>query len=302
VIEEYLAHLRAMRKSDATVSGYAGDLEQFLAFLGPREPTGVDRNLARAYVQHLSEEELAGSTIRRKVAAVSSFYAWMVDTERIRVNPFSGLSLPKVEHRLPRFARAEEVEALIDALDDSALGLRNRAILDLLFSAGLRVGELASLRVGQVDLERREIRIIGKGNRERVAIFGEEGEASLRAYLTRGRPRLARGRGLSLFVNYRGGAMSDTAIQAMVGELSEAVLGRRLTPHAFRHGCATEMRNGGAQLADVALLLGHVDVRTTEIYDHIALDSLHRAYKESHPRARTADPLRFVSNSIEDIA
>ena len=279
----YLARLEDQRGlSPNTVAAYRRDLGQFFAFVageGAGRPADVDRRTARRYLAHLDEEGYSRRSVARKASAVRAFYADGGRRGDIEVNPFEGISRPKLGRPLPHALPTRAVIAGIESIEtDTPLGLRDRAILDVLYSTGLRISELASMTVADVggDL----LTVTGKGEKTRRVPVGRPARDAMTRYLESGRPSLASGvAGSALWVGARGGRLDQRGIRRVVR--------KRLAtfPHALRHSFATHLLEGGADLRSVQDLLGHTDLATTQIYTAVSRQHLRGTYDRSHPRA-----------------
>ncbi len=270
--------------SPHTVAAYRADLEAFGAFLSEQglEPEQVDRAVARAFLRRLQDAHLAPSSIARKLAALRSFYAFLVRAGHLESHPLRGLGTPKQPRRLPRSLSVDETVALLTAPDlRTPQGLRDRAILELLYASGLRVGELVRIDLDDIDWGRHEVRVVGKGGRTRLALAGVPALRALRAYVRFGRPLLARDSSdRALFLNRLGGRLSDRSVRALVSMYARLVgLEGKVTPHTLRHTFATHLLEGGADLRIVQELLGHARLTTTERYTHVSLRHLREVYR-----------------------
>ncbi len=274
--------------SPHTLIAYRRDLEQFAAFL---EEEGcswkdVDRSVARRYLAHLQRRELAPTSIARKLAALRAFYAYLVRRGILPTHPLRGLGTPKQPYRLPRYLSVDETVALIQAPDlSTSQGVRDRAILELLYSSGLRVGELVQLDLGDIQWGQEEVRVHGKGGHWRMAIVGKPALHALRRYLTRARPDLLKDQvNSALFLNRRGGRLTDRSVRTIVSEYAEMVgLEGNVTPHTLRHTFATHLLEGGADLRIVQELLGHARLTTTQRYTHVSQGHLREQYAKIFP-------------------
>jgi site-specific recombinase XerD len=278
LLSRYLEELAARRNlSSYTLRNYALDLRGFFAYLEGEstDVLAVDRHVVRGYLATLLEEGVAPASISRKVSTFRGFYRHLRASGAIDTDPLLGVRGPKREHRLPGFLSQEEVTSLVTSPDtDTPQGLRDRAILELLYASGLRVSEVAGLNMLDIDLDGRCLRARGKGGRERTVLMGRPASRALENYLREGRPRLARGAQEALFLNRDGGRLSQRAVQSAVRKYSLAAgLGRRAHPHLLRHTFATHMLDGGADLRVVQELLGHASPNTTQIYLHVTEES-----------------------------
>jgi site-specific recombinase XerD len=278
-LEGYLAHLRDVRRrSTHTIRNYRTDLVDFLAFLAERGVRYLDagRGDGRAYLAEQRTRAVADASIKRRATTVRAFYGWL-DSDGVALGARPGDSIlrlryPKATRRLPHFLSTTETAAVLDAPDaDTPAGLRDRAMLELLYGAGLRVSELAGVDVRDLDMVNRLVTVTGKGDRERVCLFGEPARAALRRYVEHGRPRLVTGAQPALFVNRGGGRLSTRSIQNVVRRSgTQAGILRGVHPHLLRHTFATHMLEGEADLRVVQHLLGHSSVNTTQIYTSVA--------------------------------
>lgn len=294
-IDEYLAHLSLERgASPHTVAAYRRDLEGYAHMLRAGGVTGVERvtrDDVTAYISGLRTSGLAPSTIERKVAAVKGFHRFLVREGVTENHPTSRLPLPKVPQHVPRVISIEQADALLgQAFPDTPAGLRDRAMLEVLYGCGLRVSELTGLDLLDADLESGFVRVVGKGRKERVVPMGGLAVHALRAYLSAGRGSLVRGApslsGSALFLNARGARISRQSVFAIVRRLGAAVGLEDLHPHTLRHSYATHLLEGGADLRTLQELLGHSDISTTQIYTHVDLRHIREEYLSTHPRAR----------------
>ncbi len=300
-LEEYLQALEVGRGySSHTIAAYRQDLEQFAAFLEEegRPWLQVDRPAVRRFLARLQERGLSPATIARKVAVLRSFYGYLVRRGILPTHPLRALGTPKVPSRLPRFLTVEETVALLMAPDlRTPQGLRDRAILELLYASGLRVGELVALNLGDVDWGRREVHVRGKGGRERLALLGRPALRALRAYVYQGRPLLV-GQGRpqahpdaeALFLNRWGRRLSDRSVRTLVSEYARQVGLEDVTPHTLRHTFATHLLEGGADLRIVQELLGHARLTTTQRYTHVTQTHLREVYGRIFPLPNSGEP------------
>ncbi|MBW3623234.1 MAG: tyrosine recombinase XerC [Armatimonadetes bacterium] len=291
-VDSFLDHLRATRNaSPHTLRAYASDLRGFVEFLKVEAPQGdLDYRVVRRFLAHLQKQGCAKRTVARKMAALRAFYRYRRGHDPDSTDPTVGLSSPKLDRRLPRPLAPDEVKALLNAPDLSKPeGLRDRAILELLYASGLRASELCSLNVGDIHTQAGEVRVLGKGSKERVTLVGIPALDALNAYVDRGRSELAQKSGkptTALFLNSRGNRLSDRSLRGIVYKWIEragAIAG--VSPHTLRHSFATHMLEGGADLRTVQELLGHASVATTQIYTHVSRKRLKEVYDRAFPRA-----------------
>jgi integrase/recombinase XerC len=275
--------------SPHTLAAYRRDLGRFLRFLREQGATswaGLTTPLARRYVGHL-DRRYARRSVARHLSALRTMYRFLYREGRISQNPFTLIKAPRQPRRLPKVLSREEVAAVLGAPDTATpLGLRDRALLEVLYATGLRVGELVALQRREVT-DSDELRVLGKGRRERVVLMGAPAREALAEYLRTGRSRLVRGRDPGvLFLNARGGPLTDRGVRVVIDRhIRAAAAGRRISPHVLRHTFATHLLDGGADLRTVQELLGHASLTTTQIYTHVSRDWLKRVYDQAHPRA-----------------
>ena len=276
LLAAYLGMLAAERNRSAyTLRNYASDLRHFFAFLAADQIDllTADRHVVRSYLASLMEAQVAPASIARKVSTLRSFYRFLIQTERVETNPCEGMRGPKRERRLPNFLSEEEVSALVAAPEsDKPSGLRNRALLELLYAAGVRVSEVFNLNTADLDLSDAggALRVLGKGNKQRMVLVGRPAARALQRYLREGRPQLAKRGEEALFLNRDGERLSVRAVQGIVRRSALACgLDRRTYPHLLRHTFATHMLDGGADLRIVQELMGHASANTTQVYLHV---------------------------------
>jgi integrase/recombinase XerD len=286
-VESFLA-LSTARLAPRTVEAYRRDLAAFAAWLGASPARATPAELA-AYVAQLRADGLAPTTIARRVAALRSFYRHQVLLGARPDNPAAELDLPRRRRALPRTLSPGEAERLIEAAAGTTPRLlRDRALVELLYGAGLRVSEAVGLERASVDLEKRLVRCIGKGSKERVVPIGREAAEALRRYLARGRPYLDKRHRPELFLNAKGGGLTRAGAFLILRRLA-ATAGLepgRVHPHLLRHSFATHLLEGGADLRSVQEMLGHADLATTELYTHVSDRRRRELYFQAHPHAR----------------
>jgi integrase/recombinase XerD len=288
-LEGFLA-LLAARRSERTLDAYRRDLRRLSAAVGKPLADATAHDLER-YTAGLRAEGLSAATIARRTASARSFYRHLQLLGARADNPAAELALPRRTRRLPRTLSPGEAERLVDAATGvEPRTLRDRALVELLYGAGLRVSEAVGLDRTGVDLDDRIVRVVGKGGKERIVPIGEPAAEALRRYLARGRPYLDRRHRSELFLNARGGGLTRSGVFLVLRRLAE-VAGldpTRVHPHLLRHSFATHLLEGGADLRSVQEMLGHADLSTTELYTHVS-DSRRRAlYYQAHPHAQTA--------------
>ena len=293
IFDRYIQYLEAERNaSPYTVRNYRADLADFFKFLKGKGLTllnEVDRHVLRDYLSHLVERGIVKASIARKLSAIRSFFRYLVREEIIAKNPLEQVSSPKLDKRLPSFLTKEEMERLLGAPDLSTpLGQRDQALLELLYASGLRVSELVSLTLKQIDLESNEIRVWGKGSKERVVLMGAPAARALKDYLEHGRLQLlGEKKSKALFLNRYGQPLPGRSVQRLLHEhAKKAGIGKRVHPHMLRHTFATHLLDGGADLRVVQELLGHARLSSTQIYTHVTKGQARKVYLAAHPLAR----------------
>ena len=286
-VDGFLA-LLATRRAPRTVDAYRRDLAQLARFLGASPATATTEDLER-YLAELRAAGLSAATIARRVAAVRSFFRHQQLLGTRDDNPGAELDLPRRRRKLPRTLSPGEAERLIDAAAGAhPRDLRDRALVELLYGAGLRVTEAVSLDKGGVDLDGRLVRCVGKGSKERIVPIGRQGAESLRRYLARGRPQLDRRHRPELFLNAHGGPLTRAGAFLILRRLAAkaGLEPGRVHPHLLRHSFATHLLEGGADLRSVQEMLGHADLATTELYTHVSDRRRRELYYQAHPHGR----------------
>jgi integrase/recombinase XerD len=291
-ISLFLTHVKVEKGLSAnTVVAYQRDLAKFNVFAQKRKLTleGVNRDDLVDFLAGMYREKLESRTVARHLVTLRNFFRFSQIQELITTDPSLNLESPKIRRNLPGYLRLEEVERLLVQPDTkTALGLRDRAMLEVLYSSGLRVSELIGLRVTDLDAKVGCIRCIGKGDKERIVPAGRKALGIAEKYLRDARPKLL-GKGVStqaLFVNRRGKSLSRVGVWKILSSYGRrAGLRVALTPHMLRHSFATHLLERGADLRSVQLMLGHADISTTQIYTHVVEERLKQIYKAHHPRA-----------------
>lgn len=294
-LADFLRHLGLEKNASAyTVKSYREDLTQALNFFRERagaavRPDQVNTRLLRNFVAWLHEQGYARSTISRRIAAVRSWCRFMCRQGMMDKNPADGLRGPKLDRKLPHFLNRSDIDRLLAAPNsDNGLALRDRAILETLYSAGLRVSELVGLELGDLDLSSGVATVRGKGRRERLALIGNEARRAIGVWLE-ARSVLLEGigrRSESIFLNKNGTRLSTRSVgRLLVKYLRKTGLDPRTTPHTLRHTFATHLLDAGADIRGVQELLGHKNLTTTQIYTHVSTQRLQDSYRKAHPRA-----------------
>lgn len=294
-IEAYLDHLaRVRRLAASTVRAYRADLDDLADSAGANRPLdAVDLETLREWLWRARTRGDARSTLARRTSSVRGFFAWALDQGFVPADPSLRLVSPKRGRTLPKVATADTVREVLDAAraraaGGDALALRDHAVLELLYAAGLRVAELCGLDIDDIDLDRATVRVLGKGSKERVVPFGAPARNALEAYLVRGRPRLTADRTVAgaVFLGARGGRLVPRAVYDVVSrDLAPTLATTGVGAHTLRHSAATHLLDGGADLRAVQELLGHASLGTTQIYTHVSTERLAATYRQAHPRA-----------------
>lgn len=297
-LEEWERHLADERAvSRHTRRAYVDDVGRFLAFLtgfagadpARIDPRDVDALAVRSWLASLRADGLARTSIVRRLSALRTFFGFLEREGLVDGNPARGVATPRTERNLPVTLSVAEAAAVVEAPPpDTELGIRDRALLELLYATGLRVSELVGLSLPDVDLPGRQVRTIGKGRRERIIPFGEKAAEALAAWLPARLALLAgrRARGEPLFLNARGGRLTDRSVRrVLLSALSAAEVPRHASPHALRHSFATHLLAAGADLRTIQELLGHASLATTQRYTHLDVERLMEVYRKAHPKA-----------------
>ena len=302
LVEQYLDHLRYERNASVhTVRNYSRDLAEFCGYFARTDARGrtyhpeltqFDALSIREFLGFLYGHGLAKQTISRKISALRSFFRFLLKLQLLSVNPAAAVSLPRLPKRNPGCLEVAQVEALLEAPDgDTRAGVRDRALLELLYATGVRVSELVGLNLDDLGLTERLLRVRGKGKKERQVPFGEKaGEALARWLQLRPLVQAGRARGTgatrALFLNLRGGRLSDRSVRrSLDGYVHHVAAHLRVSPHTLRHSFATHLLNAGADLRVIQELLGHASLSTTQKYTHLSIEQLINVYKKSHPHA-----------------
>lgn len=296
VLAAFEQHLRVEKgRSEHTVRAYLGDvraLGDFLLEAGVADLEDVRLADLRSWLGSLGGTGAARSTVSRRAAAAKTFFRWACRTGRVSTDPSLRLVAPGKDKHLPGVLRQPQAAELMDlaavaADDEDPVHLRNRAMLELLYASGMRVGELTGLDVDDVDLQARTARVLGKGAKERIVPFGVPAEEAVTTWLGSGRPRLATGEsGPALFLGRRGRRVDQRQVRSSLQDLLAHLPDTpAMGPHGLRHSAATHLLEGGADLRTVQELLGHASLATTQIYTHVSVERLRAAYEQAHPRA-----------------
>ena len=280
-----------------TVSAYRNDLDQLTGFIEgtasakgfKAEWSSVDRNLLISYIIDLKDRNYSSATVARKVAAVKSFFAFLVAERKVQNDPTENISSPKVNKSLPKPLSLTEIDALLaePAKSSTPEAMRDVAMLELLYAGGMRVSELMDLNVNDINLKAGFVRCLGKGSKERIIPVHDRAVRSVKEYISESRPHLLKGKEeQALFLNRRGDRLTRQGFWLILkGHAKSAGIKKVVTPHTLRHSFATHILNGGADLRAVQELLGHANISSTQIYTHLTSEHVRHAYDKAHPRA-----------------
>ncbi len=296
-IDRFIDYLTAVRNvSPNTVKGYATDIAQFIGFLEDEglgtSPGDVNSRIVRRYLARLQRQGNSKTTIVRKMSSLRAFFKYLVRKKLIGVDPTLGLSGPKLDKRLPKFLRPEQIEALMlrpDATEPA--GARDAAILEVIYATGCRVSEVSGMNLADLDLRSGEVKVLGKGSKERITLIGRAAQEALSGYLHNARPKLLAKRKdgeneQAVFLNKDGGRLTVRSIHRLLDKHFGAVSDElKISPHVLRHTFATHMLENGADLRSIQELLGHSSISTTQIYTHVTQERLKQVYEQAHPRA-----------------
>ena len=293
-LDKFITYLIAEKNASLyTIKNYRHEIRQFLDFLkeqGIDSWDDVDRYVLRRYLAWLQAEGYVKASIARRISEMRSFCRYLVREDILDTNPIRTISSPKIPKRLPNYLAPHEVEALLAAPDATVpQGQRDRAIMEVLYASGLRVSELVSLNLSNLDLRYGELRVWGKGAKERLALLGKPACRALTCYIKDGRSKLIKENRVTnaLFLNRLGSRLSTRSVSNILDKYAKlAGLERRVTPHIMRHTFATHLLDGGADLRTVQELLGHADLSSTQIYTHVSQARAKEVYRKAHPRAK----------------
>lgn len=294
-VDRFIEYMRTIRNSsEHTVSGYSSDISQFISFLEeqeiPTSPREIDSRIIRRYLARLQISGIGKASSARKLASLRAFFKYLLRKGLIDINPAAGTPSPKLDKRLPKFLRPEQIEALMMRPDEKTpLGLRDAAILETLYATGVRVSELEGMDLGDLDLKSGEVKVLGKGSKERIVLLGRAALDAIASYYESARSLLLTTDTLTeraVFLNSRGGRLTSRSIRRLVDRyFSEVSSELKISPHVLRHTFATHMLENGADLRSIQELLGHSSVSTTQIYAHVTRERLKKVYDSAHPRA-----------------
>lgn len=290
-IDKYLEYLEKIKKySDKTTESYKNDLIEYNEFLGNNFTSilEVDKEVVNKYLKYLYERELNKNSICRKLSSVRGLYNYLVREEIIDSNIFSSISNPKKEMYLPKFLSDKEMDKIFEvSTDNNSMEQRDALIIELLYATGLRVSELVNIKIKDIDMNNKTIKVLGKGSKERIVLYNNHTKDALNKYLNDGYHELNKKNNNYLILNKNGDKLSDRYVRNIINKLvRKAGLNIKISPHTIRHTFATDMLEEGADLVTVKELLGHESLNTTSIYTHITNEQIKKTYNMAHPRAK----------------
>lgn len=284
-IDKFIRYLQIEKEmSGHTIRNYNIDLASFAEFLGEEKIEDVGHLTLRKFLAHLRSKNLDKSSIARRISCLRSFFKFLMREGYIKANPITGLSTPKREKKLPTFLQEDEVAKLLEVPGDDLMGARDKAILETLYSSGMRVSELTAINNDNIDFIAEVIKLYGKGKKERLVPIGSKALQAIRRYHSKLPPKLSAKK--VLFLNRSGKRLSGRSVRRIVSKYIMKVSKKEnISPHTFRHSFATHLLNRGADLRAVQELLGHANLSTTQIYTHVTTERLKDVYDKVHPRA-----------------
>ena len=295
LLEQFRAYLLVEKNfSQYTAKAYTSDVMSFLIWLEDTDVSSVDYNKIREYLRFIYKYNYKKTTVARKISALRTFYKYLYRERVVEANPVAGVSAPKKTKSLPKFLDKEEIEQILNNVNiESPSGFRNRAILELLWATGMRISELSGLNFGDLNLEHNEIKVFGKGSKERIVLISERAKQYLERYIDTARRLVAKDfppppqeENSPVFINNTGYRLNPKTIRNVINSIVEKIsLPKKVTPHMFRHSFATYLIENGADLRVVQELLGHASISNTQIYTHISTKHLTDTYNKAHPRA-----------------
>lgn len=295
-LDHFLVYLKIEKNASInTVKSYSTDIIQFLNFLNDIKGIKIEspnkkeisHTVIREYLGALYKNKYSKRTITRKLAAIRSFYKFLCREGFVERNPALQVYTPKVEKNIPDFLYLPEIESLLNSPEESIIGMRDKAVMELLYATGIRVGELVGLNCCDVDIESGIITVFGKGAKERIVPFGKQAAASMERYLKYSRPHLKpSSEEKAFFLNKNGTRLSDRSVRRLLEKyIKKTSINKHISPHTLRHTFATHMLNAGADLRTVQELLGHTNISTTQVYTHVTKERIKEVYSNCHPRA-----------------
>lgn len=295
LLEQFRAYILVEKNfSQYTAKSYASDVMSFLIWLEETNVGSVDYNKIREYLRFIHKYNYKKTTIARKISALRTFYKYLYRERVVEVNPVSNISAPKKGKSLPKFLDKDEIEQILNNVNiENPAGFRNRAILELLWATGMRISELSGLNFGDLNLEHNEIKVFGKGSKERIVLISERAKSYIQRYIEHARRLVAKDfppppqdEDSPVFINNTGYRLNPKTIRNVINSIVDKIsLPKKVTPHMFRHSFATYLIENGADLRVVQELLGHASISNTQIYTHISTKHLTDTYNKAHPRA-----------------
>ncbi len=291
-ITDFIYYLEAEKRlSKNTVIAYKNDIEEYARFLKKYQScydvNDITKDMIERFIRSLKKQGLATTSLSRKITVIKSFHQFLKQEKITDIDAAFFVSAPKMEKHLPTVLSVEEIARLIDSIEtETPIGKRNRAMLEVMYATGLRISELLNLKTDDLHMREKYLRVVGKGNKERIVPLGEMAVVALRDYIENGRSLLSKKPGAILFYNYKGEAMSRQGFfKYLQKHALECGITKEISPHTIRHSFATHLLEGGTDLRMVQELLGHEDISTTQIYTHIDRSHLRDVYENTHPLA-----------------
>lgn len=296
ILDSFLIYLQSEKNlAEKTVLAYNSDWQDFYNFLETEagqelasfEVEKIDHRLIRKYLAYLNNKGLSKTTAARRLAALKSFFRYLIKKDLIENNPLALVATPKIPKKLPRHLEQDDMTRVLEQPEESSdTGLRDRALLELLYGAGIRVSELVQLDLDSIDLSYGYVRVFGKGARERIVPIGKLAITTVKQYIQVARPKWDLEQSSALFLNQKGGRLSDRTVRTLVNKYCRQANTREtVSPHGFRHSFASHLLDNGADLRAVQELLGHKKISSTQIYTHVSRNKLRKVYQLAHPRA-----------------
>lgn len=290
LLEDFLLYLEVERNlSEHTVKAYNKDVQDFLEWVGSRDLEKMLHKDIREYLAFIQTKHYSKTTVSRKIAAIRTFYRYLYRERLVDINPAENIKSPKKSRSLPKFLTDKEMEDILESINiETPSGLRNRAILETLYATGMRVSELSNLVFENLSLDENEIKVFGKGGKERIVLISDKAKNYLKSYISDVRPQFALADDNNyVFLNAQGYRLQQKSVHNMLKDIAKKLkLQKNISPHVLRHSFATRMLECGADLRIVQELLGHASISNTQIYTHVSTQRLKQAYIQAHPRAK----------------
>lgn len=288
-IEEFLKYIKEEKNySNLTVENYKRDLEEFLIINNGKDLKQITKQEIKTYLKELFDNDNVSSTVSRKISTLKSFYKYLKMFNKIEINPMSNIKYPKKEKNLPKFVQYNELEEILEISKSGNFGIRNNLIIELMYSTGVRVSELINIKLNDIDIENKKIRILGKGSYERFVFFGEYTFNALKKYTNTLRKELLKGKTSEyLLLNKDGDQITARGIAKIITQIiDQTAVKTKISPHTLRHTFATHLLDNGCDLRSVQEMLGHKNINSTEVYTHVTSERLKSIYFKSHPRSK----------------